>query len=102
MARVLHFRGTRRQLHALLARVGRESVKAGANPVLIRIGNAVLGFVHGAFMKKAAGGADEANLKWPILAASTLAYKKKRGFFTDILRERGPLGESLEPVVGLR
>lgn len=103
MDKTITFRGTRRELYRLLKRVPALMKKAGTgNPVLVRVGNAVLGKVHRAFMQKATGGADEANLQWPPLAKSTVAYKKRRGFFTEILRERGPLGDSLEPTIGLR
>ncbi len=77
----IRFHGTKRQLLKKLSKIGRvvsgKSPSQAAKKMLTGIGETVLDLVSKAFIEKAAGGTDEAGLKWRPLSPKTVAYSRK-------------------------
>ncbi len=80
---VVHFRGSRAQLRAVIAKAAAIASGAGGDAgeaqgqMQLRLGLTALANIKKAFVTKAAGGTDEAGLSWPKLAKSTVAYSRR-------------------------
>ncbi len=83
-ADLVHVRANSQQIRAALSRVG--AVAAGQSAygavqaqrgLLVRLGVALLGRIHTAFIAKARGGTDDCGLRWKPLAPSTIAYGRR-------------------------
>ncbi len=80
---VVHFRGTRQQLHSLISTLprilsGHVSDPTGLTRGLqLRIGVQALSLIKEAFVAKARGGSDEAGDSWPPLSKKYVAYHRR-------------------------
>lgn len=80
---VINFRGTRAQLRKLIAKAVAVASGHGGDAgeaqgqMQVRLGLTALANIKKAFIVKAAGGTDEAGLRWPPLAKSTVAYSRR-------------------------
>ena len=92
----VRYRGSLANLQRALARAVKKATRD--RRVLEAVGLATMEIVHEAFVAKEGGGADEAGLKWPALAESTV---RKKGD-DAILVEEGDLEASLKPASGSR
>lgn len=90
----LQIRAALSRLPAILAGLEHDPTGLVAD-LHLAVGSVALSLIREAFVTRAAGGTDEAGLRWEPLAESTAA---RRGLGAQILRDTGILLNSLSPL----
>lgn len=89
----IYFRGTRADVRRIIQQAIRIATATGQDTlgvrqaVQYRMGNALLSKVQQAFVVKSRGGTDEAGIKWPPLARSTIQRRLAKTDFAGLQRK---------------